>query len=56
MVDARIALLESEVDRQGTIEARDDDRARHISAFGRQIVSMVPLAALLRLRERIGSR
>jgi hypothetical protein len=56
MVDARIALLESEVDHHGAIEIRDDDRTRHISAFNRQIVSMVPLAALLRLRERIGSR
>ncbi|KYN12971.1 hypothetical protein ALC57_14817 [Trachymyrmex cornetzi] len=34
----------------------DDDRARRFSAFGCQAVSMVPLAALLPLRERIESR
>ncbi|EGI65913.1 hypothetical protein G5I_05643 [Acromyrmex echinatior] len=33
-----------------------DDRARRFSAFGCQAVSMVPLAALLPLRERIESR
>lgn len=35
---------------------RDDDRARRISAFGCQAASMVPLAALLHLREYIESR
>lgn len=38
------------------LRLHDDDRARRFSAFGCQAVSMVPLAALLPLRERIESR
>lgn len=38
------------------LRLRDDDRARRFSTFGRQTVSMVPLAALLSLRKCNESR